>query len=347
MKFKDDINQIMDNVFISNELKEDIMNNTVNKRKIRFVRKNLFLVAIVVVLCVGTIGVFGKEISNLWSKTVASMFGDVGMNNQAMITASEDGFVYSTTDGSPIATDTKNGFQVSVVQVLLDKYNACFYVEVKEENSDDMLPEYTAFCDMDIMLNAKQCGASYSKEKAIDDKYQVEGENRIIPIRASILEDKGWNGGTIQLKLTNLYINGKIYNGIWNLEIKDYAKYKMKTFDMNTDYIAKYKENGKKYEVKYHINKFEISPFGYRIDCDCDKEQYDAREPGAPDGAPIKIIMKDGSNYCVGNNYEDTNLSIMCGGGDSETGLIGTTWYMIDIDQIEYVELEGKTYYAK
>lgn len=351
MKFRDDINKIMDSVDIrvDNEMKNEILNSTTRRNEKRGYAgtRRAMVVAMAAVLCIGTVGVAATEISKLWDETVAKMYN---ANSKTQEKLAEEGYadIISTGESSTeTLTIEKDGAIVSVKQTLADKHGLYIYVDVKLTNGSK-LPGGWYFDITDIFVDGDNGFYKSMTAGMVEHKYEISDNQAgyVLYFGLSSDEINDISGKEILLRLGDLKGQNHIYEeekvlvkGNWDFYWTAKSNSTVKTIKLNNSYTAKSKLDGKNVYEIYNLKEIEISPLSVCISYDSNEE--DCNEDQI---IPFKIVMKDGKVYSRLSEKEGFELFGNMGYQDEKREVVMFKDYILDIENIDCVEVAGVAY---
>lgn len=365
MGFRDDVNKVMKNVKVDDELRNEILNQTTREKEkkniVWRVRKKVAVIALVGVLCIGTIGVTAGEFSKKWDATAAKLFGANGKTQEKLI---KEGYadIKETEDKRDEISVEKNGAVVTVKQTLTDKYGIHICLDVKFPDGKEV-PGGWSFEDTEILIDGDENMYSFGCCGMVRHEYDIS-ENQSQYWLHYVKSDnvaENVSGKEISLHLENLvgsdYIEEEdevIAAGEWDFKWRLKSNENVKTINLNGSYTneviledEKSLEQEKSYEI-YHLKSLEISPLSLCIKYESEGVGVRAiggriSEQGEEGYIPVKIAMKSGKIYTIGT----TDYNPIGGWGEYRSKrqiiLFDT---IIDVDNIEYIEVGGIRYDA-
>lgn len=350
MKLRDDINKIMDSVDIrvDSEMKNEILNSTTRKsEKRRFAGRRAVVVAMAAVLCIGTVGVAATEISKLWDETVAKMYNANSKTQEELV---EEGYadIISTGENSTeMLAIEKDGAIVSLKQTLADKHGLYIYVDVKLTDGSK-LPGGWYFDINEISVEGDNGFYKSMTAGMVEHKYDISDNQAgyVLYFGLSGDEINDISGKKMHLRLGDLkgqtYVNEEekvLAKGEWDFYWTAKSNSNVKTIKLNNSYTAKSKLDGKDVYEVYNLKKIEISPLSVCISYDSNEEDYSEDH-----NIPFKIVMKDGKVYSRLSGKEGFETFGNMGYQNDKREVVMYKDYILDTENIDYVEVAGVVY---
>lgn len=340
MKFRNDVNKIMENVQVDYEMTDEILNSTTRKNKKRgFSPKRVVAVAMAAVLCLGTMVVGVSGVTGVWDNIVGKVKdGILEVDKQQQVNLIDKGYVY-TADEDEITTSSK-GISVSLIQTVADKKGIYVYLKIKSENIK--LTESMQFWDIRIKLEGvgeiqKQMDMItpisdyegvmeiYGGIEAYNDEGTLEFEGKKLEVILTDLEDLSTAKNVIN---EDGYVEekvDKIVKSQWNISWIGKGNTDSKVVQVSETMD----ENGNKTK----INSLEITPLSVYFKFD----YFELKDANYFFEVPFAIIMKDGTKY----EYDKTGFKDIFQ-GVTQTYIRITN--PIDINDIDYIEVCGTRY---
>lgn len=359
MKFRDDINKVMDSVDIQidHEMKNKILDQTTRRSESRQVlwgvRKKGVAVAMAAVLCIGTVAVGASELPKLWNATVAKMFN---ANEKVQEKLVKEGYadVKETKENSTdVLTATNNGITVSVKQVLSDKYGIRVFLDVKSTNGLKLSSVGSVFDGNGLYIDGKDVYGNMGGG-FLGNEYDVSDYEAVYEI--SCINDSAVDisGKEVRVHLVNL-VGGPhkldddvLVEGDWDLHWTAKSNNTTKTIKLNNTYKGQGEAQGKTNYADYNLKSLEISPLSAVLSYDCkDWDKISAELNDKP--VPLKIVMKDGEAYgrTIYDGVDEKHLLGTQGCQDDKKQVFSFGDVALDIDNIDYVEVAGVRYDVK
>lgn len=359
MKFRDDINKVMDSVDIQidHEMKNKILDQTTRRSESRQVlggvRKKGVAVAMAAVLCIGTVAVGASELPKVWNATVAKMFNANEKVQEKLVKEGYADIKETKENSTDVLTATNNGITVSVKQTLSDKYGLLIYLDVKSTNGLKLTQGNRVFDGNGIYVDGKDV---YGTQGAgfVENKYSTSDYETIYELYAANRDEVDITGKEIRVHLKNLVGGDKkldddlLVEGDWNLHWTVKSNSATKTIQLNGSYEGKGTVKGKTVSATYNLKALEISPLSFSLTYDC-KDFGKVSKELDNELIPVKVVMKDGEVYArtVADGVDEDHI---IGGGGSqdehkEVAVFGDV--VLDVDNIDYVEVAGVRYDVK
>ena len=359
MKFRDDINKVMDSVDIQidHEMKNKILDQTTRRSDSRQVlwgvRKKSVAVAMAAVLCIGTVAVGASELPKLWNTTVAKIFNADEKTQEKLAEKGYADIKETKENSTDVLTATNNGITVSVKQVLSDKYGIKIFLDVKSTNKLNLSDVGKVFDENGLYIDGKDVysnhgGGALSKEYSVSDYGFVY---EISCINESAVDIRGKE---VSVHLANL-VGGShkldddvLVEGDWNLHWTGKSNCDTKTIKLNNTYKGQGENQGKTNYADYNLKSLEISPLSACLTYDC--QDWAKVLAGLNDKpVPLKIVMKNGEAYgrTIYDGVDEKHLLGTQGGQDDKKEVFSFGDVALDIDNIDYVEVAGVRYDVK
>ena len=342
MDAKDRIDFILKDVVVTEELKDKIMKQTVQKKKghffttYPFCRAAVAAAIAVVVFSAVTPAAAGvvNGIAGKWNKEVAK---SLGVSTQQQDSISHGGYsqdLQTQHSEKDVLTATDNGITITAKQTLVDKYGMYAYLEIKSENGVKLDIDKQFFRKWDVIggkFDNKNAGMEELEKKSDYAKGYVlhmgdcygSGNNMI--------------GKKIELHFKDLMTenvkdpNDKervLVKGEWNLSWVVKGNNKSITIPMDKTVKGK-----KGYEV--YLKQIEVSALSCRLYY---KETKDQKTH-----VQITYKMKDGTKRKIyGFGGSDTDKKT---GMDFQTDIFDNG--LLDIDNLYSVIIEGEEFLAE
>ena len=358
MKFRDDINKVMDSVDIQvdQEMKNKILNQTTRQRERRQilwgVRKKSVAVAMAAILCIGTVAVGASELPKLWNVTVAKMFNADEKEQEKLVEKGYADIKETKENSADILTAAHNGITVSVKQTLSDKYGLHIYLDVKSTNGLKLTGN-RLFDENDVLVNGKDV---YSNQGGgfVEEQYKISDYEHVYELYGANDTATDIAGKEVSVHLENL-IGGEnkldddvLVKGSWDLRWTVKSNSATKTIKLNNTYRGSGKVKGKTVYADYELKSLEISPLSFCLTYSCEDWNKVSAE-GDRKPVPLKIVMKNGEIYARNTEDKVDDNHILSGAGcwDDKHEVAIFDDFTIDVDNIDYVEAGGVRYDVK
>lgn len=352
MNLKRMMDESMSGIQVGEELKDEILNQTVRKSRMagfsKGYRKSVVAAGLCAVALIGSVSVAATELPKLWDKTVAEM---TKTGKAAQEKGIHDGVVdvvsdheksdYEKKERQEVTEATHDGVTVRVKQTMTDSNGMYIYLEVEAPKGVKLDADTMCFdksvCTLDGRNAYGNIGSGF-----VRDEFAVSPNKR--GYEFFLLND--WeveaSGKEISLRLTNLISEdmrdpaGKeevVARGTWDLKWTVSTASKQKKVILLGQTIALKKGT-------LTLRQMELSPMSFRILYDMDKNV--SLKNGLP--YTVSLKMKDGMVY----EYTDEGYSLFDGPATvtSEYELQGF-WGVIDVEQVAAVCINGTDYPVK
>lgn len=346
------LKQIMDDgmkqIEVDNDLKQDILDQTVRKRRgvefLKGYRKSVAAAALCAVVLIGSVSVAAMELPRLWDHTVAKMTGaSKGIQEKSI----QEGTVdivsgHDQKEGQEITEVTNNGVTIRAKQTMMDAYGMYIYLEVETSEDIKLDPDLMCFQESEFKLDGTNAYSS-SSSGFVEDSYAVSDNKRGYEIYLQDTKEADPSGKLLSLHFKDLVSDNMkdpeskeeiVAGGSWNLQWRVSAADKVQKKNIKIGKTVK--TDGGTLTLK----QMELSPMSFRILYDSDNEEcFKKGEFSIP--YTVSLKMKDGSIY----GYEENGYSLFDGPAtvnpDYELqGFHG----ILDIDQVAAVVIDGVEY---
>ena len=357
MNLKNDIDKIMDSVDIQvdNDMKKNILHQTTqreSRQRLWGTGRRMVAAAMVTVLCVGTVAVGATELPKLWNYTVAKIFKANEKTQEKLIQKGYADVKETKEKSTDVLTVEKNGIRVSVKQTLADKYGIHIYLDVKSTNGLKLTGN-RLFDVNDIYVEGKDI---YNNEGGgfVQEKYKVSDYEHIYELVGVSDTATDISGKKIKVHLADL-IGGEqkldddvLVPGDWNLNWTVKSNVATKTIKLDGSYEIKGVVKGETRYAVCNLKSLELSPLSFHLTYDC-KNWKNVGGEVENTTIPMKIVMKNGEVYArnTKDKVDDEHVLYGTGGQGANEEIAFFDDYVLDIDNIAYVEVAGVRYDVK
>lgn len=357
------MDEMMQSVVMSEELKEKIKNQTINGQKVvTFKKRSYKKVIMVAALCAAMIGTFSVSAATNAEKIekyLAELFGIDEKTQEALLS---DGYVQdlvANAQEGDVVSVTQNGVTITAKQTVVDDTSMVILLNVKSENG----VELGSSCDfskinIDKSINEKAYSQAVEKDHEIHYNHgkgkAAEGSLYeqwfVINFRVAGADIIG-DGDQISMTLKNILncdtnVSKPIIAGEWKLNW---------TIRVNEDKLEiPINQVISGDEEKYIIDRIEVTPLAFKVKFSMEEwvqdnivyqhiyvphEDRDVNLAGKPCAKlDYQFVMKDGRvyEYSIGRN----GVTLI----DRDEKTIVDMWYfdeLIDIDQLSSVIIQG------
>jgi len=336
------IDDMMENIVMSDELKGKIRENALGECKVvKFRRPKMKKIVLVAALCVLILGAMTVIAANNAKKKENHFMDILGHDADTQKELEEDG-IYQKIESSyregDIIAVTNDGITVALKETIIDKNVVKALIQIRADESIE-LDEKTYFEEWFIkgtVLKTPGVGESpyeYSStmEYAMEGTKDLEGQWCIVNLDNS--NGQSWKSGDIvEIEFNNMFKFDKYFNktivsdGTWTLKWEINVNEKCIQIPVNETIDA----NG----MNYHIDNVEITPCSIKINFSESAEGSVSYQP-----LKFKVYAKDGLLFETDKLHE--RLVSSCIGHDGEIYFFGDVWIL---DDIEKISIEGKEY---
>lgn len=361
MNLKKDIDKVMDSVDVTVDecMKNKILERTTRagKRKVFYGKTRIVVVAAALVLCISTVTAGAGRISALWNEAVAKISKTNVKTQEKMVQkgyadvrGTEQSDVKETEQSADdVISARNNGISVSLKQTLADRYGIRIYLDVKSTNGLKLTGN-RLFEDNDIYFDGKKIGINEGAG-FVEDQYKISDYEHIYELYSIYNKATDIEGKEIGIHLGNLIGGEKkldddvLVSGNWDLHWVAKSSTESKKIPLSGSYQLKGTVAGKTRYTECRLKTFEISPLSFRLTYECEDWNHISKELEYS-AIPLKVVMKDGTVYARGTK-DKVDEDHVLGGAGSNTDTEELSFfdeYVLDIDNIDYVEIAGTRY---
>lgn len=344
MDLKHLMDESMSEIKVGDELREEILNQTVRNRRVsgftRGTRKSVAAAVLCSAILIGSVSVAAMELPKLWDKTVVEMTGVKETVQQKGI---QEGIVdivseHDAKEGQEITEATSNGVTIRAKQTMTDDYGMYIYLEIEAPENVHLDADKMYFESMEHKLDGKS-GYENRSSGFVSDSYAESANKRGYEIFCLNSKETNSSGKLLTLHFENLMSedvkNPKneektVVAGTWDLQ------WTVSAADEGQKKVIPLGHSVKTKKGTLTLKQMELFPMSYRI-------VYDNEKKDTNGGIPylVSIKMKDGTVY----GYTDTGYSLFDGPATATSKYeVQGFWGILDLEQVAAVCIDGTEY---
>lgn len=344
MNLKHLMDESMSEIKVEDELKEEILNQTVRKRQVsgfaKGYRKSVAAAVLCAVILIGSVSVAATELPRLWDKTVAKMTGTKEAVQQKGIQEGTVDIVseHDEKEGQEITEATSHGMTIRAKQTMTDDYGMYIYLEIEAPENVHLDEDTMFFRTREYKLEGKDAYGS-SSSGFVSDDYAVSANKRGYEIFLQSEKETNPSGKLLTLHFENLMTEDVkdpeneekiVVKGTWDLQ------WTVSAADKGQKKVIPLEHSVKMKKGTLILKQIELSPMSYRI-------IYENGEENGDGGIPytVSLKMKDGTIH----EYTDDGHCLFDGPATMTSeyevqGFFG----VLDIEQVAAVCIDETEY---